>query len=209
MGGDGFAGRHQLLHQRVAKQHQLGLRPPRAVGDQQAVPIARQQRGPQHGGCGRRCQQQRTVFIEHGDGIAHGATHRAHALGGNGLGLQAVERGLGLREAQPHQAVEKIVQVVAGGHLGGAADEGFVGLAGWGRIGGGKPHGAALRVSGGVQRLGHRAATSPLGHCGPHPRQRVQPGAVPVHGGQARAGKTFRTHFTSQNGTQRLLVLGF
>jgi hypothetical protein len=51
--------------------------------------------------------------------------------GGGNLGrLQLVQPGLGLREIQPAQAVEEVVQVVARGHGAGAEDEGLIGLAG-------------------------------------------------------------------------------
>ena len=186
MGGEGFAGTHQLFHQRVAKQHQLSLCPQRAVRDEQAVPVASQQQWPQNGRHRRWGQQQRTVFVKQGDGIAHRPTHGAHTLGRYGLGLQAVEYRLGLGKAQPYQAIEHIVQVVAGGHLGGAADECLVRLARRGGIGGAEPHGAALRGNGGVQCVGCGTAAQDLLHHLAHTSQWLQPGPVPVHCGQVQ-----------------------
>ena len=152
MTGDGHIGLHQLFQQRMAKDLDAHLRPLITLANKQVLPIARAQGLPQAIGC---LQQQR-VFVEHGERVAQGTALLAHALAGYFLRLQLVQAAFAAAKAQPAQAVEKVMQVVAGGDALLGMDEGFVGqafgqLALWHKA----QVGAPARVRGMVQRVGH------------------------------------------------------
>jgi hypothetical protein len=105
------------------------------MGHEQRVPVAPPQRFEQR----RRGLPERAVLVEHGQPVAHDASLRAYPTLRDLPRVQLVQQPLELRKGQPHQTVEKVVQVVARRHLRGAGDEGFVGLAGHGRFGRDKP----------------------------------------------------------------------
>ena len=136
MGGNALARRHQLFQQRVAKQNQLRLRPQRTQGDKQARPVFGHQRVPQ--GVGR--LQKGGVFVKHGNAVARRTAHAVDAAARNLLGLQHVEPGFGVGKMQPAQAIKKVVQAFARGHLARAVDESLIGLARRQRLLGHKAH---------------------------------------------------------------------
>ena len=148
MRSDRFSCINQLFQQRMAKKHQLSLFPQRAQADKQALPVARLQRLPER----RRRQQEGGVLVKHRQRVAHRAAQRGHAGGGNFGGLKLVEPLLDFGKAHPAQAVEEIVQVVAGGHACMLKDELLVSHAGRQvRL----RHEADGRAAVGVERLRH------------------------------------------------------
>ena len=125
MAGDGDIGLDQLFQQGMAKHVDAHLCPLLALLHKQALPVARAQGLPHTiGGL-----QQECVFVEHGERVAQSATLLTHTLARNVLRLQLVQAAFAAAKAQPTQAIEKVMQVVAGRDALLSMDEGLIGLA--------------------------------------------------------------------------------
>ena len=162
----------------MPEQLQARFLPQRTQRAEEGLPVFAHQGVPQY--IGR--VQQRGVFVKNSQCIARRAAHGCDTAVRNLRGLQLVQALFGLREMQPAQTIEKIMQAIACGHLLRVENKRFIGLP-WRQGGlGDKAHramGQAVRQ--GVQRLRatvprHDGFGQGLAACAPC----LQPGRIPI-----------------------------
>ena len=129
VGADRLARRDQLFHQRVAEQPELGVAAERVPALAKRLLPAVAAQGRHQRATGRRIahHQQSRILVENGGGVARRAARLANPGERDLRRLQGVQLLLDARERQPHQRIEKIVQVRARRHAAGGADEFLVG----------------------------------------------------------------------------------
>jgi hypothetical protein len=112
VGGGRFSRGNQLFQQGVAKQHQASLAPQGRSGAEQRrhQSLAASACHSASGACSS------GVLVERRSARRARATHGLHAGLGRSARLQLVEAALGGGKVHPAQAVEEVVQAVAGRH---------------------------------------------------------------------------------------------